>query len=70
MPAGLVEVLGLSPVQRRADYRSRVEKTVRDHPDDAAAQVAWLKLLLEDGSAEQAPALASRIVELSLPPVR
>jgi len=43
---------------------------VRDHPDDAAAQVAWLKLLLEDGSAEQAPALASRIVELSLPPVR
>jgi tetratricopeptide (TPR) repeat protein len=65
VPAGLVEFLGLSPVQRRADYRSRVEKAVRDHPDDAAAQLAWLKLLLEDGNAEQAPALARRIAELN-----
>ena len=64
VPAGLVEFLGMSPVQRRADYRSRVEKAVRDHPDDAAAQLAWLKLLLEDGSVEQASALARRIVEL------
>ena len=40
VPAGLVEFLGLSPEQRRADYRSRVEKAVRDHPDDAAAQLA------------------------------
>jgi tetratricopeptide (TPR) repeat protein len=64
VPAGLVEFLGLSPVQRRADYRSRVEKAVRDHPDDASAQLAWLKLLLEEGNAEQAPALARRIAEL------
>jgi tetratricopeptide (TPR) repeat protein len=64
VPAGLVEFLGMSPVQRRADYRNRVEKAVRDHPDDAAAQLAWLKLLLEDGSVELAPALARRIVEL------
>lgn len=65
VPAGLVEFLGLSPVQRRADYRSRVEKAVRDHPDDAAAQLAWLKLLLEDGNPEQAPALVRRIAELN-----
>ena len=54
VPAGLVEFLALSPVQRRADYRSRVEKAVGEHPDDASAQLAWLKLLLEDGNAAQA----------------
>ena len=43
VPAGLVEFLGLSPVQRRADYRSRVEKAVGEHPDDPAPQLAWLK---------------------------
>jgi tetratricopeptide (TPR) repeat protein len=64
VPAGLVEFLGMSAAQRRADYRSRVEKAVRDHPDDAAAQLAWLKLLLEDGSVEKVPALARRIAEL------
>ena len=64
VPAGLVEFLGMSPVQRRADYRGRVEKAVRDRPDDAAAQLAWLKLLLEDGNVEQAQALGHRIAEL------
>jgi tetratricopeptide (TPR) repeat protein len=64
VPPGLVEFLGMSPVQRRADYRSRVEKAVRDHPEEAAAQVAWLKLLLEDGSVEQALIAARRIGEL------
>jgi tetratricopeptide (TPR) repeat protein len=64
VPAGLVEFLGLTPVARRADYRSRVEKAVRDRPDDAAAQLAWLKLLLEDGIAEQALAVARRIADL------
>jgi tetratricopeptide (TPR) repeat protein len=60
----LVEFLGLTPVQRRADYRSRVEKAVHDHPEDAAAQLARLKLLLEDGNVESAPALAHRITEM------
>jgi tetratricopeptide (TPR) repeat protein len=64
VPAGLVEYLGLSPAQRRADYRGRVEKAMRDHPDDASAQLAWLKLLLEDGSTDQAPAAARRIGDL------
>ncbi len=63
VPAGLVEFLGLSPVQRRADYRSRVEKAVGEHPEDPAAQLAWLKLLLEDGDALQARKVARRIAE-------
>lgn len=54
----------MSPAARRADYRGRVEKSVREHPDDAGAQLAWMKLLLEDGSAEQARAVARRIGEL------
>lgn len=64
VPAGLVAFLGLSAEQRRADYRSRVEKAVRDHPDDAAVQLAYLKLRLEDGKVEEAPAVARRIAEL------
>src|SRR6185295_12436459 len=63
VPAGLVDFLGLSPVQRRADYRSRVEKAVGEHPDDPAAQLARLKLRLEDGNAAQANEAARRIVE-------
>jgi tetratricopeptide (TPR) repeat protein len=65
VPAGLVEFLGLSPEQRRADYRGRVEKAVRDHGDDAASQLAYLKLLLEDGKVIQARAVAHRIAELN-----
>ncbi len=65
VPAGLVAFLGLSPEERRADYRSRVEKAVRDHGDDASAQLAYLKLLLEEGKVGQAPAVARRIAELN-----
>ena len=64
VPAGLVEFLGLTPVQRRADYRGRVEKAVHDHPQDASAQLAWLKLLVEDGKAEEAAGVAHRIAEM------
>ena len=64
LPAGLVEFLGLTPVQRRADYRSRVQKAVGEHADDPAAQLAWLKLLLEDGNVVQATEVARRIAEL------
>jgi tetratricopeptide (TPR) repeat protein len=64
VPGGLVEFLNLTPTERRADYRGRVEKAVRDHPDDAAAQLNWLKLELQDGHAEQSPAVARHIMEL------
>lgn len=64
VPAGLVDYLSLTPEQRRADYRARVEKAVREHPDDAAAQVSWLKVLLEDGKTVDAAAAARRIAVL------
>jgi tetratricopeptide (TPR) repeat protein len=53
VPAGLVEYLSLSPEQRHADYRARVEKSARDHPEDPDAQVAYLKSWIEDGKADQ-----------------
>ena len=49
MPGGLVEYLRLTPEQRKADYRARVEKAARDHPEDPAAELAYLKLLAEEG---------------------
>jgi tetratricopeptide (TPR) repeat protein len=64
VPAGLVEYLSLTPEQRRADYRARVEKAVHDHPDDAAAQAAYLKLTIEDHNADRVAAVAKRISAL------
>ena len=49
VPGGLVDYLSLTPEQRRADYRARVEKLVREHPADSAALVTYLRLLLEEG---------------------
>src|SRR5450759_2125866 len=49
VPAGLVDYLSLTPEQQRADYRTRVEKAVTANPDDAAALVRYLQLLLDDG---------------------
>ncbi|MGD0772719.1 MAG: tetratricopeptide repeat protein [Candidatus Solibacter sp.] len=64
VPAGLVEYLSLTPGQRHADYRARVEKAVRDRPEDPDAQVAFLKLQIEDGNADRAGAAARRIAAL------
>jgi tetratricopeptide (TPR) repeat protein len=64
VPAGLVDYLSLSPEQQHADYRARVEKVVRDSPDDAAAQLSYLKLLLEDGELDRVPATARRVAAL------
>jgi tetratricopeptide (TPR) repeat protein len=49
IPAGLVDYLAMTPEERNADYRARVEKAYRESPDDPTAQVHYLKLLLEDG---------------------
>jgi tetratricopeptide (TPR) repeat protein len=49
VPPGLVEYLALSPERQKADYRARVEKAYRESPDDPAAQIHYLKLLLEGG---------------------
>jgi tetratricopeptide (TPR) repeat protein len=64
VPAGLVEYLSLTPEQRHADYRTRVEKAIHDHPEDPAAQLQHLKLMIEDHNADQAVAAAKRIAAL------
>ncbi|MCX6627308.1 MAG: tetratricopeptide repeat protein [Candidatus Solibacter sp.] len=64
IPPGLVDYLGLTPEQQRADYRARVEKAVADHPEDAAAEARYLQLLLDDGKSAEAVAVARRIAGL------
>jgi superkiller protein 3 len=61
VPSGFVEYLALTPEQRRADYRSRVEKAVREHPEDPAAQLDYLNLLLDDGKLSEAAATARKL---------
>ena len=67
VPGGLVDYLSLSPEQRRADYLARVERQVRQHPDDAQANVNYLRLLLEDGDADRAAETARKIAGLKPP---
>jgi tetratricopeptide (TPR) repeat protein len=64
VPAGLVDYLAMSPDERRADYRIRVEKAVRDNPADAAAQLDYLKLLLDEGELEEAGETARKLAAL------
>jgi len=63
-PKDLMRYLGLTPEQQRADYRARVEKAVREHPEDAIAQSHFLKLSLEEGQIEQAITAAHAIANL------
>ena len=49
-PRDLMRYLSLTPEQQRADYRARVEKAVQEHPEDAIAQLHYLKLSLEEGA--------------------
>ncbi len=64
VPAGLVDYLAMTPEQRRADYRSRVEGGVREHPNDPAAQFEYLKLMIEDRNAGEAASVAKRLATL------
>jgi Flp pilus assembly protein TadD len=64
VPGGLVDYLSLTPRQRRADYRARVERVVRQHPQDAAAQLSYLQLLLEEGEWSPAVEIAGKIAAL------
>jgi tetratricopeptide (TPR) repeat protein len=61
VPAGLVEYLSLPPEERHAEFRARVEKAAHDRPDDAPAQLEYLKLAIEDGKADAVAAAARRI---------
>jgi tetratricopeptide (TPR) repeat protein len=64
LPAGVVDYLGMSPEQQRADYRARVEQAVAKDPTDAAAEASYLQLSLDDGDLEHASAAARRIASL------
>jgi tetratricopeptide (TPR) repeat protein len=59
--AGFVDYLSLTDEQRHADYRTRLEKAVAKHPEDAALQVEYLKLLLQDGDSNRVAATARAI---------
>jgi tetratricopeptide (TPR) repeat protein len=67
VPGGLVDYLSLTPERRRAEDRSRVERVVREHPDDAASQVTYLRLLLEESDVAKALETAHQIVVLKPP---
>jgi cellulose synthase operon protein C len=62
--AGFVDYMRLSDAERRADYRARVEKAMREHPNDAAARLAWLQLAIADGNAERVAEAARALVAL------
>lgn len=68
VPGGLVDYLSLTPEERRADYRRRVERVVREHPEDASGQLDYLQLLLEDGESRQATETARKLADLKPPP--
>ncbi len=63
-PRDLMRYLSLTPEQQRADYRARVEKAVQEHPEDAIAQLHYLKLSLEEGQVDPAVAAAGAIAKL------
>ena len=64
VPGGLVDYLSLTPEQRRADYRGRLERVLREHPEDASAQVNYLRLLLEAGESPLAVGVTRKIAAL------
>jgi tetratricopeptide (TPR) repeat protein len=68
VPGGLVDYLSMTPGQRRADYRARLEKQLAAHPDNAAAQADYLKLLLTTGDAEQIHQAARKLGALKPKP--
>ncbi len=45
---GVVDYLSLSPEARHELYRERLEKAVKERPDDMSSQILYLKLLLAD----------------------
>jgi Flp pilus assembly protein TadD len=63
-PAGLVEFLSLSPEEQYARYREGVERTLRSDPNNAEAQVQYLRLSLDGGKIDQAKAVARQILGL------
>jgi tetratricopeptide (TPR) repeat protein len=69
-PAGLIEFMSRSPAEQYAEYRARVERDVEANPHDAAAQVRYIKLLLDDGHTAQAATHARALAALHPPAAR
>ncbi len=61
---GFVDYMRLSDAERRADYRARVEKAMRERPNDAAARLAWLELAIADGNGERVAEAARALAAL------
>ncbi len=61
---GVMDYLNLTPEQQRAAYRARIEKALADHPEDAAMQVAFLKLSIADGQIDQAVMTAKKLATM------
>ena len=64
MARGVMDYLSLTPEQQHADYRARVEKGIKEHPDDVAMQVLYLKLSIGDGQPDREDAAARQILAL------
>ena len=58
---GFVEYLSLSEAERHAHYKARLEKALREHPEDAGFRVNHVKLLLADGEREKAMGEARKL---------
>ncbi|MGH9584218.1 MAG: tetratricopeptide repeat protein, partial [Bryobacteraceae bacterium] len=66
--AGLLEFLGLSPAQQYAQYRAGVERAVKKNPKNAAAQVRYLGIVLNDGNLPSARETCEKLARLHLAP--
>jgi len=58
---GVVDYLSLSPEARHELYRARLEKAVKERPDDMSSQILYLKLLLADNRIPEALEDAKKI---------
>jgi len=64
VPAGLVEYLSMTPDQRLADYRGRVEKAVRENPGDAGLRVRYAQILYATDKRAEAMATLNEALKI------
>ncbi|HVX67291.1 MAG TPA: tetratricopeptide repeat protein, partial [Bryobacteraceae bacterium] len=67
-PAGLIEFMSRTPAEQQAEYRARVEHDIATNPKDAATQVRYIKLLLDEGRNPEAAAQARALAAHNPPP--
>jgi len=66
---GVMDFLSLTPEEQHAAYRGRLEKAVKEHPEDVTNEVLYMKFLLGDGKTDQAVSTAQKILALKPGPV-